>query len=201
MLALIMIHIFCVITMWFLEKNKGDFHIGRLLMVALVPIFGLLCVISMEWVRRNLHGKGEELHLNEPVLEDDIYRSIHIRPEKDAEGILPLEESLLINDPAKRRSLILNILNLDPSDFVTGLRKAGVNDDTEVVHYATTAMAEMSKQHAIRLQRYENAFAAAPDDAAGKATEAADAKTEKAAAWAEARRPRRACTTNSSSRR
>ncbi|MBR2058117.1 MAG: hypothetical protein IJ982_04245, partial [Fibrobacter sp.] len=43
--------------------------------------------------------------------------------------ILPLEESLLINDPAKRRSLILNILNLDPSDFVTGLRKAGVNDE------------------------------------------------------------------------
>ena len=155
MLAFMLIHFLCVAAMILWDKNRGDLHVGRVFIVALVPLFGPLCEISTQCLPRGIHGDGEKLHLNEPVLEDDIYRSIHIRPEKDAEGILPLEESLLINDPVKRRNLILNILNLNPADYVAGLRKAGVNDDTEVVHYAVTALVELRKDYNERLFRME----------------------------------------------
>ena len=155
MIILLLIHFICVAIIGIWEKNKGEFSIGRLLVTALVPLFGPLCMISLDVIRKNAGEDGAELHLNEPVIEDDIYRSIHIRPEKDSAGILPLEESLLINDPAKRRNLLLNILNLNPSDYVTGLRKAGVNDDTEVVHYAVTALVELRKDYNERLFQME----------------------------------------------
>ena len=44
------------------------------------------------------------------------------------------------------------------------MQKAGNNDDTEVVHYAVTAMVEISKENDYTLQTLEREYAADPDD-------------------------------------
>ena len=122
-----------------------------MIVAALVPVFGFLCVLSELFSRNKAGRPQEDLRWNEPVLDDAVYRSIHIRPDNDSSGIVPIEESLLFNSPKQRRKLLLNVLNLNPAEYVSSLRKAGINDDTEVVHYAVTALVELRKDYSEQL--------------------------------------------------
>ena len=154
-LILIFIHILCMAAFCLLLRNRGSLSFSRMLVAILVPVFGPSCLLSELILKNKVPQGGEMLAINENTADDAVYRSIHVRPDKDADAIVPLEESLLINPPAKRRKLLLNVLNLNPSDYVDGLRKAGVNDDTEVVHYAVTALVELRKEYNDRLFQME----------------------------------------------
>ena len=59
---------------------------------------------------------------------------------------------------------MLDILNDAPEEYSRILLEARVGDDTEVVHYATTAMAEMSKRYDIEVQQFESSYAQNPND-------------------------------------
>lgn len=156
MLILIIVHILCL-SLILAGKISGRLYAGRsmLIIAALVPVFGPLCVISTEFRVRDTGENTEIIDLNRMKIEDEIYRSITVNPDDDAKGVVPVEESLLINDPVKRRKLLLNVLSLDSSQYVPSLRRAGKNDDTEVVHYAVTGLVELRKDYADRLQRME----------------------------------------------
>ena len=93
-----------------------------------------------------------------------IYKNNFRSVEENDHDIVPLEEALLINDPEKRRKLIMDILNDDPSKYIELLEKARMNEDVEVVHYAITAMVELSKDYDSKLQTFERTYAAAPED-------------------------------------
>ena len=101
----------------------------------------------------------EKLQVNEEIYKNN-FRSV----EENDHDIVPLEEALLINDPEKRRKLIMDILNDDPSKYIELLEKARMNEDVEVVHYAITAMVELSKDYDSKLQTFERTYAAAPED-------------------------------------
>ena len=58
----------------------------------------------------------------------------------------------------------MDVLNDNPKEYIEFLQKAGNNEDTEVVHYAVTAMVEISKENDYRLQNFEREYAANPDD-------------------------------------
>ena len=58
----------------------------------------------------------------------------------------------------------MDVLNENPREYVEFLQKAGNNDDTEVVHYAVTAMVEISKENDYTLQKLEAEHIAHPDD-------------------------------------
>ena len=58
----------------------------------------------------------------------------------------------------------MDILNDDPSKYIELLEKARMNEDVEVVHYAITAMVELSKDYDSKLQTFERTYAAAPED-------------------------------------
>jgi tetratricopeptide (TPR) repeat protein len=88
-------------------------------------------------------------------IEDDIYKSVHIKPDDVAKEVVPVEESLLINSARKRRKLLLDVLSLGAADYVPSLRLAGKNDDTEVVHYAVTALVELRKEYDQRMEEMD----------------------------------------------
>ena len=48
----------------------------------------------------------------------------------------------------------MDILNDDPSKYIELLEKARMNEDVEVVHYAITAMVELSKDYDSKLQTF-----------------------------------------------
>ena len=67
-------------------------------------------------------------------------------------------------EPRVRRELIMDVLNDDPEEYMDLLKQARMNEDVEVVHYAITAMVELSKEYDFRLQKMEKLYAASPDD-------------------------------------
>lgn len=90
-------------------------------------------------------------------VDDELHRSIRVENREDAASTVPLEEALLLDSAEQRRKLILSVLTDDPVQYYDLLEQARLNDDSEVVHYAATAMAQISKQAdaALQLQRQQ----------------------------------------------
>ena len=76
--------------------------------------------------------------------------------------LVPLEEALIVNDPAERRRLMLSMLTEEPDAYLAQLQAAKLNDDVEVAHYAATAVAQISKESDLKLQQLERAFKTDP---------------------------------------
>lgn len=85
-------------------------------------------------------------------VDDELHRSIRVENREDAASTVPLEEALLLDSAEQRRKLILSVLTDDPVQYYDLLEQARLNDDSEVVHYAATAMAQISKQADAALQ-------------------------------------------------
>lgn len=131
--------------------------------VVLLPFFGVLIVLVLHFHIGFDPNDSTELQVERLRLETDLYRSVTV-DEKRAETTIPIEEALLINSAREKRSIIMDVLNENPREYVEFLQKAGNNDDTEVVHYAVTAMVEISKENDYTMQRLEAAHMAAPED-------------------------------------
>lgn len=159
----LLVHIFIVLVAFFL-KRKGILKIDYLMMVVIlcIPFWGVLTavvisiMIRKQYVGRNsgdleaMHGgmeEGEALLMEAP----------------ESENVVPLEDALIMDDSATKRSVMLDVLMSDTSGFVSVLSQARMNEDVEVVHYATTAMVEVSKEYELKLQEYSSEYARDPE--------------------------------------
>ena len=133
------------------------------LVVLLLPFLGVLIVLIQHFEIGFDSKHAEEIGAEKMKLDSELYRSVTV-DDKRSDMTVPLEEALLINSAKDRRALIMDVLNEDPGEYVDLLQKAGNNEDTEVVHYAVTAMVELSKENDYMLQKLETAYNAAPDD-------------------------------------
>lgn len=163
--SLLGIHLIVCILTWTGIKT-GILKVKSYLMIPVifVPPWGFSCVLFLHFQifmgRENTREIGvEKLKVNALLYQNNF----QVREDIDQE-IIPLEEALLINDPELRRRLIMNILNDDPSQYMEVLEQARMNEDVEVVHYAITAMVELSKEYDNRLQKMERKYAGNPDD-------------------------------------
>ena len=74
------------------------------------------------------------------------------------EDIVPLEESLYLNKAKEARQQLMELANNDPSHFMDLLYLARLNEDSEIVHYATTFISEISSQYDEKLSAFEKRF-------------------------------------------
>ena len=157
--VLLLIHSLVCLVLWTLMKLGLLPVRGHMLaVIALVPLWGPLLVVLLS-VRGAVFGEGlKESTLESLRLNDDLHRSILVH-ERDADaGVVPLEEALIVNDPAERRRLMLSMLTEEPDAYLAQLQAAKLNDDVEVAHYAATAVAQISKESDLKLQQLERAF-------------------------------------------
>lgn len=164
-IVLLIIHLIVCICIWIGIRTQL-LKVKKYLMVPVifVPFWGALCMLLLHLqvlvkVENSRTVGVEKLRVNE-----EIYKNYFQSREENESDIVPLEEALLINEPELRRQLIMNILNDNPSRYTELLEKARMNEDVEVVHYAITAMVELSKDYDSKLQTMERIYAAAPDD-------------------------------------
>lgn len=165
-LLIIFLHI-CAAAVIVAGWRRGEFHLPPVMLplVILLPVWGPLCAAAAE-----LHFRGGEKADEEPVtgrfgITDEVYRSIRMEND-DVSGVLPIEDVLSMGTPAQRRSLLLSVLHTGAEPFVRPLRIAGVNDDTEVVHYAVTALVELRSSFAQRTAELEKKLQERPSDTA-----------------------------------
>lgn len=161
--VLLLIHLLVCLVLWTLMKLGLLPVRGHMLAVmVLVPLWGPLLVVLFS-VRSAVFGddlKGatlETLRIN-----DDMHRSLLVQGREGDDGVVPLEEALIVNDPDDRRRLMLSMLTEDPDAYLAQLQAAKLNDDVEVAHYAATAVAQISKESDLKLQQLERAFKTDP---------------------------------------
>ena len=163
--VLVIIHLLVCLAAYILTKS-GIFRSSQLSMsiVVLVPVWGVLCLLIQELRDRFRPDPTKEVDIDKLTVNDEIHRSILMDESAGADAVVPLEEALLVNDVSTRRGLMMEIMYADPGDYVSQLQAARMNDDTEVVHYAVTALVELQKEYDLQFQRLERMMALDPED-------------------------------------
>lgn len=133
-------------------------------LVCLVPVWGIVSMIFLEVRDRGRQEIHEEVGIEKLKINDEIYRSILMEEDPSEERVVPLEEALLINNPSTRRALMMEVMYSNPDDYVKQLKEARTNDDTEVVHYAVTALVESQKEYDFKFQELDWELENNPDD-------------------------------------
>ena len=159
----LLVHLLVCTALWLWQRRGQERYACAWLVPCLVPLWGPLCMLLVH--TKAAHGREPFRPETEEDAPDGALRpTVYPAAQEDAAEVVPLEEALLINSPRQRRQLILSVLEEDPVQYYAFLQQARMNDDSEVVHYAAAAMAQISKQSDLRLQQLEQRCAAAPQD-------------------------------------
>ncbi len=162
---LLAVHIvICLLSFLGIYFNVLKVHKYMFFVALLLPVWGALILIILHFQILFEADDSIDIDVEKMKLESELYKSVTVDEKKVAATTVPIEEALLINSPNERRSIIMDVLNDDPKEYIEFLQKAGNNEDTEVVHYAVTAMVEISKENDYMLQRYEHEYEQNPDD-------------------------------------
>lgn len=161
--VLLLIHVLVCLVLWTLMKLGLLPVRGHMLAVmVLIPLWGPLLVVLLS-VRSAVFGDDlKDATLEALRINDDMHRSMLVQGREGDDGVVPLEEALIVNDPGDRRRLMLSMLTEDPDAYLAQLQAAKLNDDVEVAHYAATAVAQISKESDLKLQQLERAFKTDP---------------------------------------
>lgn len=154
----------CIVVALLMASGLLKTRLSCLPIMVFVPVFGAVALLFHERALRSDARPCDDFELEELRVNDAVYKSIVVEPAAQASEAVPLREALLVNDPATRRRLIMDVLYDDASAQPHALRAARSNDDAEVVHYATTALVELQKTYDDRMQRARAACQADPHD-------------------------------------
>ena len=166
-LVLLTVHLAVCGGLWLLARARAWEVEGYFVPVMLlVPVWGPLCVLLLHTSNRLTGGCLREQTLEKLRINEEIHESILVADNEGEDTVVPLEEALLVNSPAQKRKLILSVLTDDPAGYYDLLQQARMDSDSEVVHYASTALSQITKEADLKLQKQVQRFAAAPDDSA-----------------------------------
>ena len=152
-LLFLVLHLALCGALWLLARSRALEVEGYFLPVALlVPVWGPLCVVLLHTSHRLTGGQLLDQTLEKLRVNEEIHKNILVVENEEEDTVVPLEEALLVNSPAQKRKLILSVLTDDPAGYYDLLQQARMDDDSEVVHYASTALAQISKEADLKLQ-------------------------------------------------
>lgn len=163
-LFLMTIHLIsAVLILIFWQRGAVYVSPAMLVICLLLPIWGPVSVlVAQAHVVRGEKG-DQEAESSRFGITDEVYRNVRM-DKGGVDDVLPIEDVLVSGSPRQRRSLLLSVLHSGPKDFVRPLRIAGVNDDTEVVHYAVTALVEIRSEYTQRISELEKKLSESPAD-------------------------------------
>ena len=131
-------------------SGKSDLTIFYLIFPIALPFFGAGLIHMISKPNPGRHRRGQEAvggKVKDLTIDfgniDDFQRP----KELAEEDIVPLEESLYLNKAKEARQQLMGLANDDPSHFMDLLYLARLNEDSEIVHYATTFISEISSQY------------------------------------------------------
>jgi hypothetical protein len=153
--------LFCLLIFFGMLFGKIKLQKYMFVVALLLPFWGALLVLILHFEWGFSSESAVDISTDKMEFDSRFYKSVSV-DEKRSDRTIPIEDALLINSAREKRSLIMDILNENPRDYVEFLQKASNDNDTEVVHYAVTAMVEISKENDYTLQMLEAEYAADP---------------------------------------
>lgn len=164
-IILIAVHlILSVLVFLGIKFNILKVHKYMFFVALLLPFWGVLLITILHFQIFFEADNGIDVGVEKLKLESELYKSVTVDESKVSANTVPIEEALVVNSAKERRTIIMDVLNDNPKEYIEFLQKAGNNEDTEVVHYAVTAMVEISKENDYKLQDFERQYSANPED-------------------------------------
>lgn len=164
-ILLLVLHFICCIVVYIgIRSHILKIKVHMMPFVIFVPVTGLLCCLFLHF---QLFLKQDARRINgveKLKVQEEIYQGIFAENTSSYGKVVSVEEALLINDSGTRRNLMMDVLNDHPEEYIDVLMLARMNEDVEVVHYATTALAELSKRYDAQLLQLEAAWKEHPGD-------------------------------------
>ena len=169
--VLVLLHLLCCVLI-FLGIQFRILKVRRLMvLVALfLPLWGELLVLVLHFQILCKQTDRSKVGVEKFQVESELYKGITQDDSRVSGSTVSLEEALIVNTPKERRALIMDILNDNPKAYVEFLKMAGNNNDTEVVHYAVTAMVQIAKENDQALWELEQKYTQDPEDLANLTT-------------------------------
>ena len=164
-LVLLLLHLICCVLI-FLGIQLRVLKVRKLMVpVALcLPLWGELLVLALHLQILCKQTDRSKVGVEKFQVESELYKGIEHDDSRASGSTVSMEEALIVNTPKERRALIMDILSDDPKAYVEFLKMAGDNNDTEVVHYAVTAMVQIAKENDQMLWELEQQYAQDPEN-------------------------------------
>lgn len=160
MLIAIFFIVHCLVVLVVMSKyNLKLSRLSALLTLFLIffPVVGVVTFVYVangKW--KNDKTPAELAGIADEWLDDDDDSDEASDEQMTAvKDVIPLEEALLLNNKSVRRELIIDAIFKNPDRYIKLLQEARLNDDIEVVHYATTILSELSTKYETRLAEFE----------------------------------------------
>ncbi len=160
---LLIFAIHCLISLLFfginIKKNGMQDSIYKLIIVFLMPVFGLLFFAIITIVRKTVKKSDKELAVFLESIQGEkyIYHETGIDFEEELNTV-PMEDMLEFSDDAAKRAHLIYILKKDFSGHINSLQKAIKSEDSETSHYAASALMEIKKEFEILLQSHGDKY-------------------------------------------
>ena len=148
---------------WFLKENRGIVTtVSRFSIVLFFPVLGIVYLLLVDYLEKKIRvNRLDELQNIFTIDKQSL--GIHRRVNWEKEmNIVPLEESLLINNAQTKRRLLLDALKEDSLQRISLMEMALKDEDTETSHYAAAALAEVQRKLLLDLQQLESKAEADP---------------------------------------
>ena len=156
-----------------MQAHKVTLHPILWLPILLMPYLGPLSVALVYWrmySREDFQSivvsqqEASAQDMDEQLSDEEDQAPISLQSSEDVRLWVPIEEALLLNDSAIKRELTMSMLKDQPSNVVALLQQARMNEDVEVVHYATVMLAELHKEYDLKIQELKQELLKQPDD-------------------------------------
>ncbi len=159
---LLLLHAVIVLVSFFLIR-MDVLKVDRLMLMIIIciPVFGFVSAVFVSMLVRLRKVGAKNMDLENMRSSTEPIDTIMVDTPESAD-VVPLEDALIMDDPSVRRSVMLDVLMSDTEGYLPVINAARMNDDVEVVHYATTAMVEISKDYELRAQEYSTSYAENP---------------------------------------
>ena len=157
----------CVYSFILLKTKRMQLPLFYIVFPIALPFLGYILLWGLN---RSIQKDESDLSLVQGDFEewfdvDDTHKMSRVESAYDhVEEIIPLEEALVLQDKEVSRWMLMEIVSRAPAKFIDLLFLARQDEDTEVVHYATTLIAEISRQYDIRLQTLDKKHQENPSD-------------------------------------
>lgn len=139
----------CAALLFSARKKRQFFILAHYFWILMIPVFGPLAGYSLVYAYGRTPPDADWL-----AHQEEKHR-LNIVSRSSVDLTVPLEEALLINEPHKRRSVMMNILRSDPMRYLDLLLIARYNDDAETAHYATASIMELQRHFQLELQELQ----------------------------------------------
>lgn len=149
LLALSFHQLLCGALLLMVRGKRHLFNFAHFGWILLLPVFGPIAGYAL------IRSLGTRPPDADWLSQQEEKHRVRIVSRTGVESAVPLEEALLINDPQKRRTLVMNVLRSDPMRYLDLLLVARNNDDSETAHYATASIMEIQRHFQLDLQQLQ----------------------------------------------